>query len=49
MLPGQAAPLGVYLHGMAGDIMVQTTGLQGLTASDLIEGIKKVLNIHTRR
>ena len=43
----QAAPLGVYLHGLAGDIMVQTTGLQGLTASDLITGIKKVLNIYT--
>ena len=45
----QAAPLGVYLHGLAGDIMVQTTGLQGLTASDLITGIKKVLNIYTQQ
>lgn len=45
----QATPLGVYLHGLAGDIMVQTTGLQGLTASDLITGIKKVLNIYTQQ
>lgn len=45
----QAAPLGVYFHGLAGDIMVQTTGLQGLTASDLITGIKKVLNIYTQQ
>lgn len=47
--PYQAAPLGVYLHGLSGDLMIRTTGLQGLTASDLICGIKKVLNIYTTK
>lgn len=35
-----AAPLGVYVHGKAGDIMAERTGKRGLTASDLIEGIR---------
>lgn len=37
-----AAKLGVYLHGMAGDVMISETGTYGLLASDLIEGLKKV-------
>ena len=38
-----AAPLAVYLHGVAGDIMVKDTGKAGLMASDLICGIRKIL------
>ena len=39
----KAAPLGVYLHGAAGDCMVKETGKAGLVASDLIEGIRRIL------
>lgn len=38
-----ATSLGVYLHGAAGDCMIKETGKAGLTASDLIDGIRKVL------
>lgn len=37
-----AAPLGVYLHGMAGDVMQKKTGSYGLMASDLITGMREV-------
>ena len=33
----EAAILGVYLHGMAGDIVAQDRGERGLTASDLAD------------
>ena len=35
----QAAVMGVYLHGSAGDIAVQSLGYQAIIASDLIENI----------
>ena len=38
-----AAPLGVYLHGRAGDIMIAETGKRGLFASDLVEGLRRYL------
>ena len=38
-----AAPLAVYLHGVAGDYMVKETGKAGLMAADLVEGIRRVL------
>lgn len=38
-----AAPLAVYLHGMAGDVMIKETGKAGLMASDLICGIRRIL------
>ncbi|WP_373518478.1 NAD(P)H-hydrate dehydratase [Pricia sp.] len=37
--PLQAAIFGVYLHGRAGDIAVEKTGYQALTASNVIDGI----------
>ncbi|MEM9142449.1 MAG: NAD(P)H-hydrate dehydratase, partial [Bacteroidota bacterium] len=37
--PLQATIFGVYLHGRAGDIQVEHTGYQALTASVIIEGI----------
>ena len=37
--PLKAAILGVYLHGRAGDIAVEQTGYQSLTASKIIQGI----------
>ncbi len=38
-----AAVTAVYLHGAAGDYMVQKTGRYGLVAGDLIEGIPAVM------
>ena len=37
--PLKAAIFGVYLHGKAGDIAVEETGYQALTASRIIDGI----------
>lgn len=43
--PDLAAPLGVYIHGRSGDIMAKETGYHGLMASDLVEGIKRVIKL----
>lgn len=45
----KAAPLGVYLHGAAGDVMVEETGKAGLMASDLIEGVRRILGCKERK
>jgi len=37
--PGTAAIVGAYLHGLAGDIAASETGMEALTASDIIENI----------
>lgn len=37
-----AAPLGVYLHGLAGDDARKKTGCYGMLATDIIEGIRSV-------
>lgn len=37
-----AAPLGVFLHGRAGDVMVQKQSMSSLVASDLLEGLKQI-------
>jgi hydroxyethylthiazole kinase-like uncharacterized protein yjeF len=36
---GDAAVLGVYLHGLAGDLACQEKGMNSLTASDLVDQI----------
>jgi NAD(P)H-hydrate epimerase len=41
--PYQAAILGVYLHGLAGDLAAQHKGYAGLIASDLIDYIPQAL------
>ena len=38
----EAAPLGVYVHGLAGDAAKEKCGVRGLSASDIIEGLKEV-------
>lgn len=40
--PKLAAPLGVYLHGMAGDVAAMEHSRHGLLASDIMQGIKKI-------
>ena len=39
----QAATLGVYIHGLAGDAAAEALGKRSVMASDIIEGIGKVL------
>lgn len=46
--PKEAAPLGVYLHGLVGDEMAGRVGSYSLTASDLIEGVGRVLSAYER-
>lgn len=40
--PKEAAWLGVYLHGLAGDAAAERKGRYSMTASDLIEGIAEI-------
>jgi NAD(P)H-hydrate epimerase len=44
-LPEQAAILGVYLHGLAGDIAAKEKGMQALIAGDIVENIGKAYKI----
>lgn len=38
-LPAQAARLGVFLHGLAGDLAARHKSMQGMTAGDLVDAI----------
>lgn len=38
-LPAQAARLGVFLHGLAGDLAARQKSMPGMTAGDLVEAI----------
>ncbi len=38
-----AAPLGVYLHGLSGDLAGENTGKRSMSASQIIEGLTGVL------
>ncbi|MBR2105004.1 MAG: NAD(P)H-hydrate dehydratase [Bacteroidales bacterium] len=37
--PIEAARIGVYVHGMAGDLVAERIGVQGVVASDIIEAL----------
>ena len=39
-----AAALGVYLHGLAGDIAAERTGMHGLIASDVLKLVPKAIS-----
>jgi NAD(P)H-hydrate epimerase len=40
--PPDAAVAAVYAHGLAGDLIARRTGLMGLNASDLLQGLQEV-------
>lgn len=41
----QAGALGVYVHGLAGDIAVEKSGMHGLIASDVLETVPEALSL----
>jgi NAD(P)H-hydrate epimerase len=41
--PGDASVLGVYFHGLTGDLIAEKKGERSLIASDLIRAIPRVL------
>ncbi len=41
----RAAVVGVYLHGLAGDISAELTGLHGLMAEDVLDSIPKAITL----
>lgn len=43
--PFDAAVLGVYLHGLAGDIVAESIGLHGLMAGDVLNSVPKAINL----
>lgn len=43
--PEEAAVLGVYLHGLAGDIAAESMGYEALLASDITENIGKAFGV----
>lgn len=44
----EAACLGVYIHGLAGDAAAERTGYYSLMAGDIIEALKEILNLKER-
>ncbi len=49
MEPGQAAPVGVCLHGAAADRQAAEAGAYGMTARDILGGIRAVLHSKENR
>jgi NAD(P)H-hydrate epimerase len=48
-LPAEAVQLGVYLHGLAGDLAAEELGEESLIASDIINYLPKAFKkIHPR-
>ncbi len=45
LTPDVAAPLGVYVHGLAGDAARERLGARYMLASDIIEGLKELNRI----
>ena len=41
--PFEAAKLGVYIHGMAGDLAAERMGQNGMLARDIVEAISDVI------
>jgi len=49
LTPFDAAHLGVYLHGMAGDLAAEQLGQVSLTARDLIDFLPQAFQCHDKR
>jgi len=47
--PFEAAQLGVYLHGLAGDLAVQEIGEASMTANDILNYLHKAFIIHSEK
>jgi NAD(P)H-hydrate epimerase len=43
--PFDAAVLGVYLHGLAGDIVAESIGMHGLMAGDVLNNVPKAIKL----
>ena len=41
--PYEAAKLGVYIHGLAGDLAAERMGKNGMIARDIVESIPMVI------
>jgi NAD(P)H-hydrate epimerase len=48
LTPFDAARLGVHLHGLAGDLAAEQTGLEGLIASDLVRFLPAAFGQHRK-
>ena len=40
----KAAPLGIYVHGLAGDIVSEKSGIHGLIASDVLKAVPEAIS-----
>lgn len=49
LTPFDAAVLGVYLHGLAGDLAAETFGSHGLTATDVLNSLAAAFRTHGSR
>jgi hydroxyethylthiazole kinase-like uncharacterized protein yjeF len=49
MKPFEAACLGVYLHGLAGDISASRVGVHSLMAGDLLSDLPKAIMMHGQK
>ena len=45
VLPFDAAVLGVYLHGLAADIVAESIGMHGLMAGDVLNNVPKAIKL----
>jgi NAD(P)H-hydrate epimerase len=45
--PWDAARLGAYAHGLAGDLAAQALGQPGMTASDILSHLPRAMNAVT--
>ncbi len=45
----EAAELGVYIHGLAGDVAAEKKGYHSMLASDILEALPEVIRENERR